>query len=138
MHEAAHSLARQELVGDLMKVWVNDKGGGKSEHPPIDIGTLSGQQLADLAVIIFAGVHGERELVPKHALTEQIIALDYQQARQVQKYGEFSDEKMEELKQIAREFVLAHEKKIRAVAKELNLRGRLRGEQVNKIAARAQ
>ena len=85
---------------------------------------------------MFAGVHAERELVAKHILTEQVVAFDHQQAQRVQRCGGFSDEKMEELSETARKWVLNNEKKIRVVAKELNLRGRLSGEQANNIAAR--
>lgn len=137
LHEAAHALVRQELMGDLKRVRVNDKGAGKSEHRPVDLSTLSGQQLANLALIIFAGVHVEKELIPEHALSEWVIALDIEQAQKVQRWGQFSDEKMEELKEDAREIVLAREREIHAVARELNLRGRLSGEQVTEIAARA-
>jgi hypothetical protein len=139
LHEAGHGLARQSLLGDLTKVWVNDKGGGKSEHPRIENqNELDREYLAKTAIIIFVGIYVELDLVPPHPLVDRVIAADYGQARTVQKLGGFSDEEMEDFKRQAREFIATHEKEIRAVAKLLNLRGRLSGEQVKKIVERTQ
>lgn len=135
LHEAAHSVARQSLIGNLTRVWVNDKGGGKSEHPLTDLTTISQDELAATAVIIFTGVHAERRLIAAHKLTEVVSALDLEQARTVARVGGFSEDEMRALVEKAGCFVDEHEAEIRTVAKRLNLCGRLRGAQVSEIMA---
>ncbi|MDP9439268.1 MAG: hypothetical protein M3P49_11060 [Actinomycetota bacterium] len=136
LHEAAHSVVRQTLIGNLTRVWVNDKGEGKSEYPPIDHATLSRDELAATAVVILAGVHAERRLIPAHQLTEAVIKADLAQARTATRLGGFSDDEMKALDEQAGRFVTEHEPSIRTVAKRLNLCGRLRGAQVSEIMAR--
>ena len=138
LHEAGHSIARQSLLGDLTKVWVNDKAGGKSEHPRIENpNKLDREYLVKTSITIFVGVYVELDLAPPHPQVDMVLAADYGQARTVQRIGGFSDEEMEDFKRQAREFTAAHEEEIRAVAKQLNLRRRLSGGQVAKIAERA-
>ncbi len=133
LHESAHSIARQLLVGDLGEMGIK-KWGAYSypvERKPLD--EMGEDKLAKIAVIVAAGIVAERSLcsdLGNRSIKEHAISDDVRQLEGIRRIAGFSDERMEAFEREAAEIVRAHEAAIRKTATELNRRNKLTGEQV--------
>jgi arginyl-tRNA synthetase len=136
LHESAHSVVRQLLIGDLGEMGFK-KWGAYSytvERRPLE--EMDAEALAKIAVVVEAGMVAERKLcsnVGNESLKEHAISDDFCQLEGIQRIAGFSDEQMEAFAQEAAKLVEAHETAIRKVATELNRRNKLNGEQVTRL-----
>lgn len=139
LHESAHSVVRQLLIGDLGEMGIK-KWGAYSypvERKPLD--GMEPEALAKIAVVVQAGVVAERTLcgdVGNESIKEHAISDDIRQLEGIQRIAGFSDEQMEAFKREAEELVETHETAIRKTATELNRRNKLSGGQVGMIMAK--
>lgn len=134
LHESAHSVVRQLKIGNLHEVGVERRGTSYSypvERKPFD--EMDRDELAQIAVVVAAGIFAEVELCSRIGDQDNAVADDIRQWEGIRRLGGFSDEEMEAFKQEAIEIVRAQERVIRKVALELDRRHRLTGEQVTRI-----
>lgn len=134
LHEAAHSVARQVLIGDLGETAVVKKGVSYSypiERKPL--GEMGREHLSRIAVIAAAGITAEEELCKRVGDQAGAIADDVRQIDGIQRIGGFSDEEMREFRDEAEELVRAHEVVIKKIAGELRRSEKLSGERVSEI-----
>jgi hypothetical protein len=136
LHESAHSVARQLLIGDLGEMGL--KKWGAYSYPvgrkPLD--EMDTERLAKIAVIVEAGIVAERTLcssVGNESLKNHAISDDVRQLEGIQRIAGFSDEQMGAFKREAAELVETHATAIRKTATELNRRNKLNGEQVTRL-----
>jgi hypothetical protein len=136
LHESAHSVVRQILIGDLGEMGIK-KWGAYSypvERRPLD--EMRVEKLAKIAVIVEAGIFAERRLcsdIGNESIKEYAISDDVRQRERIQRIAGFSDEQMTVFAQEAAELVEAHETAIRKTATELNRRNKLTGKQVSRL-----
>jgi len=136
LHEAAHSVVRQLVIGDLGEVGIKKRRAYSYpvERRPLD--GLDADTLAKIVVIVEAGIVAERTLcsgIGNESLLEYAISDDVRQREGIQRIASFSDEQMATFAQEAAELVRGHETVIRKVATELNRRNKLTGEQVFRL-----
>ncbi|MDP9474839.1 MAG: hypothetical protein M3R38_03965 [Actinomycetota bacterium] len=136
-HEAAHAVARQVLLGNVVEARVNDKGGGRVDGPEVPYKALSRAELEATAVITYAGVYAERRLVPKHAAAKVVVQTDLDQVAFIKMVGRFTALEMASFYRRAGRLVVHHKVEVEAVAARLHLCGRLRGATVFEIVAAA-
>ena len=136
LHESAHSVVRQLLIGDLGEMGLKQWGAYSYpvERRPFD--EMDPERLGKIAVVVEAGIVAERTLcsdIGNEGLKEHAVSDDARQLAGIQRIAGFSDEQMEAFAQQAAELVKAHETAIRKVATELNRRNKLNGEQVTRL-----
>lgn len=136
LHESAHSVVRQLLIGDLKEMGFKKRAAYSYpvERRPFD--EIGREKLGKIAVVVQAGIIAERRLcsdLGNESLKEYAISDDVRQLKGIQRIAEFSDEQMEAFKLEAAELVEAHETAIRETATELNRRSKLSGEQVLRL-----
>jgi hypothetical protein len=134
LHESAHSVARQLLLGDLGETGIVRKGFSFSH--PIErkrLVEMSRERLAKTAVVVAAGIVAENELCSDVGMKDRAVAEDVRQWEAIQRIGGFSDEEMSTFWDEATEIVRAHEGVIRRVAIELDRKNKLTGEQVSRL-----
>jgi hypothetical protein len=134
LHESAHSVARQLLLGDLRETGVERRGASYS-YPvgrrPFD--QMSRERLGKTAVVVAAGMVAEEVLCSDIGMKDQAIADDVRQWEGIQRIGGFSDEEMGKFRDEATEIVHVYDVAIRRVATELDRRKELTGEQVSRL-----
>jgi hypothetical protein len=136
LHESAHSVVRQLLIGDLGEMGFK-KWGAYSypvERRPLD--EMSVEKLAKIAVIVEAGIVAERRLcsdIGNESIKAYAISEDVRQREGIQRIAGFSDEQMAVFAQEAAELVEVRETAIRKTATELNRRNKLTGNQVSRL-----
>jgi hypothetical protein len=133
LHESAHSVVRQLLIGDLEEMGFRKRYAYSYpvERRPLD--EMSVEKLAKIAVIVEAGIVAEGRLcsdIGNESIKAHAISDDVRQREGIQRIAGFSDEQMAAFAQEATELVEAHETAIRKTATELNRRNKLNGEQV--------
>ncbi len=136
LHESAHSIARQLLIGDLAEMGIKRRGAYSypAERRPFD--EMAPEHLAKIAVVVEAGIVAERTLcgaTGNASIKEYAISDDVRQREGIRRIAGFSDEQMEGFARQAAELVEAHETAIRKTATELNRRNKLTGEQVSRL-----
>ena len=136
LHESAHSVARQLLIGDLGEMGLKKWGAYSYPVERKSFYEMDAERVAKIAVIVGAGIVAERTLcsdVGNDSLKEHAISDDVRQLEGIQRIAGFSDEQMGEFKREAAQLVEAHEAAIRKTATELNRRNKLNGEQVARL-----
>ncbi len=136
LHESAHSIARQLLIGDLGEVGIKNWGAYSYPVERKPFKEIDADMLAKTAVVVAAGIVAERTLcsdVGNRSIKEYAISDDVRQFEGIQWIVGFSDEEMEAFEREAAEIVRAHETAIRKTATELNRRNKLTGEQVTRL-----
>jgi hypothetical protein len=134
LHESAHSVVRQLKIGNLAEVGVVRRGASYShpaERRPFN--EMSREELAKVAVVVAAGIFAESELCYRVGDQEHAVEDDKRQWEGIQRLGEFSDEKMQAFRDEAAALVRSQESAIQVVARELDRRRRLTGEQVTRL-----
>lgn len=134
LHEAAHSVIRQLLLGNLGEVGVERRGPSYSypvERKPFE--EMDREELARIAVVVAAGFVAEAELCGRFGDQDLAVADDVRQWDGIRRLGGFGDEEMGEFREEARGLLRAHEKSVRKVALELDRRRKLSGEQVSRL-----
>jgi hypothetical protein len=134
LHESAHSVARQLLIGDLAEVAVVKNGPSYSypvERKPLD--TMDRDELAKIAVVVAAGLFAEAELCSEVGDKERAVADDIRQWEGIRGICGFSDEEMAAFWEKTERIMRAHENVIRRMAIELDRRRKLTGEQVSRL-----
>jgi hypothetical protein len=133
LHESAHSVVRQLLIGDLGEMGFMKRGAYSYpvERKPFD--EMSRSKLEKIAVVVAAGIVAEESLcsdVGNKSLKAFAISDDEKQLDAIQRICGFSAEEMQTFHNEARELVEAYETIIRKVATETNRRNKLSGEKV--------
>ena len=134
LHESAHSVVRQLTMGNLGETGVERRRASYSypvERKPL--GGMDRDELANVAVVVAAGVFAEAELCAKIGDQNRAVADDMRQWEAIRRLGGFSDAEMETFMREASEIVRVNEGVIRKVALELDRRRRLTGEQVTRL-----
>jgi hypothetical protein len=134
LHESAQSVGRQIKIGNLHEVGVVRRGMSYSypvERRPFD--EMDRDELAQIAVVVAAGVFAEAEMGSRIGDQYNAVADDIRKWEGIRRLGSFSDEEMEAFMQEATEIVRAQEGVIRKVALELDRRHKLTGEQVTRL-----
>ncbi len=137
LHESAHSVVRQLLVGDLAEMGF--KSWGAYSYPYDErksFKEMSTDELAKIAVIVQAGIVAERTLctnIGNKSIEEYAISNDVHQFKGIQRIAGFSEEQMDSYAEQAAKLVRDYEAAIRKVATELNRRNKLNGEQVSRL-----
>jgi hypothetical protein len=136
LHESAHSVVRQLLIGDLKETGLKKRLAYSYPMERRPLVEIDREKLGKIAVFLEAGIIAERRLcsdLGNESLKEYAISDDVRQLKGIQRIAEFSDEQMEAFKREAAELVEAYEMAIRKTATELNRRGKLSGEQVLRL-----
>jgi hypothetical protein len=141
LHESAHSVARQLLIGDLGEMGF--KKSAAYSYPVVrkPFNEISPEELAKIAVVVEAGIVAEQTLcsdIGNESIKEYAISDDVRQLKGIQRIAGFSDEQMEAFAREAAELVETHETVIRKAATELNRRNKLNGEQVLQLMEKYQ
>jgi hypothetical protein len=136
LHESAHGIARQLLIGDLGEMGIKKWGAYSypAERRPLD--EMDTDRLAKIAVVVAAGMVAERTLcngLGNESIKEHAVSDDVRQLKGIQRIAGFSDEQMEVFEREAAGIVRSHETAIRKTATELNRRNKLTGEQVARL-----
>ena len=136
LHESAHSVVRQLLIGDLGEMGFKKRLAYSYpiERRPLD--EMDRDRLAKTAVVVAAGIIAEQKLcsaVGNESIKEYAISNDVRQLNGIQKIAGFSDEDMEGFTQEAKTLVARHETAIRKIATERNRRNKLNGQQVMQL-----
>ena len=133
LHESAHSVARQLLLGDLHETGVMRRGNSYSypvERKPFD--EMSRERLGKTAVVVAAGMVAE-ELCSDVGMKDRAGTRDRRQWEAIQQVGGFSDEETGIFLAKATEIVGGYAKVIRRAAIELDRRNKLTGELVSRL-----
>lgn len=134
LHEAAHSVVRQLLLGNLGEVGVERRGPSYSypvERRPFE--EMDREELAKTAVVVAAGFVAEAELCGRVGDQDLAVADDARQWDGIRRLGGFGDEDMGEFREEALGLLRTHERAVRRVALELDRRRKLSGEQVSRL-----
>lgn len=134
LHEAAHSVVRQLVLGNLGVTGVEERGSSYSypvECKPLV--ELERSELSKVAMVVAAGIFAEDELCKKIGNQNEAVSDDIRQWEGIRRIGDFSKEEMKTLGQEASRLVREHEKAVRKVALELDRKRKLTGEQVSWI-----
>jgi hypothetical protein len=136
LHESAHSVARQVLLGNLGEMGLKKQLAYSYPEKRRLFGEMTSEELAKIVVIVQAGIVAERTLcgsTGNESTKQYAISDDVRQLEGIQRIAGFSDEQMEGFAQEAAELVRSYETAIRKTATELNRRNRLNGEQVTRL-----
>jgi hypothetical protein len=136
LHESAHSVVRQLLIGDLGEMGFMKRGAYSYPVECKLFKEMSRSKLEKIAVVVAAGIVAEESLcsaVGNKSLKEVAISDDEKQLGAIQRVCGFSDEEMQAFHDEARVLVEAHETAIRKVATEMNRRNKLSGEKVRQL-----
>ena len=136
LHESAHSIARQVLLGNLGEMGLKKRGAYSYPVNRRPLDEMSNVELAKIAVIVQAAIVAERTLcgsTGNESTKQHAISDDVRQLEGIQQIAGFSDEQMQGFAQEAAELVRSYETAIRKTATELNRRNRLNGEQVTRL-----
>src|SRR5215212_1085206 len=136
LHESAHSVVRQLLIGDLGEMGFRKRVAYSYpvERKPFD--EMSRSKLEKIAVVVAAGIVAEESLcsdVGNKSLKAFAISDDEAQLDAIQRICGFSAEEMRAFHDEARVLVEAHETTIRKVATEMNRRNKLYGKNVTQL-----
>ena len=136
LHERAHSIARQVLLGNLGEMGLKKRRAYSYPVNRRPLDEMTSEELAKIAVVVQAGIVAERTLcssMGNESMKQYAISDDLDQLEGIQRIAGFSDEQMEGFAQEAAELVRSYETAIRKTATELNRRNRLNGEQVTRL-----
>ncbi len=136
LHESAHGVVRQLLVGDLGEMGIKTWGAYAYPTERRPFTEMDAGRLAKIAVVVEAGIVAERRLCGSsgnESIKEHAISDDVRQRDGIKRIAGFSDEQMEGFAREAAELVETYETAIRKTATELNRRSKLTGEQVARI-----
>lgn len=135
-HEAAHSVVRQILLGDLHETCMKRGNAYTSSADSTSFTDMSRGHLAKIVVIAQAGIVAEYELCDEVEVSKEwATADDVDLLKAIQIFAGFTEAEMSGFRQQARDMVAEHERAIRKVAKELNIKKKLSGSQVSKLMA---
>jgi hypothetical protein len=135
LHEAAHSVVRQLLIGDLGEAGITQRGAYSYPVERKPLKEIDAETLAKI-VVVEAGIVAERTLcsdVGSKSLKEYANSDDVRQREGIQGIAGFSDEQMEAFAGEAARLVEAYETAIRKTATEINRRNKLTGSQVTRL-----
>ncbi len=135
LHESAHSVARQLIIGDLGQVGLKKR---YAYYYPIErrpYCELSKEELTKIAVVVAAGIAAEYGLCSSGlgASKERAVSDDLMQFKEIQRICSFSNEEMQAFVEEACGIIESYETVIRKVATELNRKTKLTGEQVTQL-----
>ena len=136
LHESAHSVVRQLLIGDLKEMGFKKRAAYSYPVERRRFDEIGREKLGKIAVVVEAGIIAERRLcsdLGNESLKEYAISDDVRQLKGIQRIAEFSDEQMEAFEREAAELVEAYDTAIRKTATEMNRRIKLSGEQVLRL-----
>lgn len=136
LHESAHSVVRQVLIGDLGEMGFKKRAAYSYPIERRPFTEMDRDRLAKTAVVVAAGIVAERELcsdLGNEFIKEYAISGDVRQINAIQRIAGFSDEELDGFMQEAGELIDVYETAIRKIATELNRRNKLNGEQVMRL-----
>ncbi len=121
LHESAHSVARQLIIGDLGQVGLKKKYAYSYPVERRPFGELSKEELTKIAVVVAAGIAAEYGLCSSGLGTSKELAIadDLRQFKAIQRICAFSNEEMQAFVEEACNIIESYETVIRKVATEL-------------------
>ncbi len=133
LHESAHGVVRQLLIGDLGQMGFKKRAAYSYPVERKPFNEMDRHRLSKIAVVIAAGIVAEERLCGGSGVGDYAISDDTRQLGVIQRIAGFTDDEMEGFNAEARRLVESYETAIRKVAKELNRQNRLSGEKVTPL-----